>query len=74
MEHEELQERWQRGEAVPGVAFMRGAHVRVFEGPFTDDCAFVRDLLALDPEPRYRVDVDGAHVQLELSESALGIL
>lgn len=72
MEHVELEARWRRGESVPGVGFARGAHVRVYEGPFTDDCACVRDLLALTPEPCYRVEVDGARVHLELCESALG--
>ena len=69
----EIALRWQRGDAVPGVAFRPGARVRILDGPFADDCGSVRALLEVKPEPCYRVEVDAAHVEVELSESALGL-
>lgn len=69
---DELVARWGQGEAVPGIAFRRGARVRILEGPFADDCGRVRALLAVEPEPCYRVEVDAARVELDLGESALG--
>jgi len=68
---EEIVARWRGGELVPGVAFPVGAHVRILDGPFADDCGRVRELLQLEPESCYRVEVDAAHVQLELGESSL---
>jgi transcription antitermination factor NusG len=72
MEYAEVEERWRHGESVSGVAFAQGTHVRIMEGPFADECARVRDLVAVAPEPCYRVEVDAAHVELELAQSALG--
>ena len=72
MVSEEAALRWQRGEPVPGVAFRPGAHVRILDGPFAEDCGSVRALLQVEPEPCYRVEVDAAHVEVELGESALG--
>jgi hypothetical protein len=72
VEAAELETRWRRGDPVPGVAYGNGAHVRILDGPFAEECAFVRDLIALEPEPCYCVEVDAAHVRLEVAESALG--
>jgi transcription antitermination factor NusG len=72
MTQSDMQARWRTGETVPGIAFARGAHVRIMEGPFADECAYVRDVVGLDPEPCYRVEVDAAHVEMELAESSLG--
>jgi transcription antitermination factor NusG len=66
--------RWRDGERVPGVAFPPGAHVRILEGPFADDCGRVRDLLEIEPESCYRIEVDAAHVEVEVSESGLTTL
>lgn len=66
-----LAARWDSGDAVPGVAFTRDAHVRILEGPFLDECARVRGLVSAGPDPCYRVEVDAAHVVLELAQSSL---
>lgn len=68
----EMQSRWRSGEAIPGVAFGPRAHVRILEGPFTDECGSIRALMDTDPEPCYHVEVDAAHVELNLPQSALG--
>jgi hypothetical protein len=72
MAQSEMEARWRSGEPMQGIAFARGAHVRIMEGPFADECAYVRDVVGLEPEPCYRVEVDAAHVEMELTESALG--
>ena len=71
MESPALVARWRSGGPVPGIGFARDAHVRIVDGPFLDECARVRDLVAVGAEPCYRVEVDAAHVVLELSESSL---
>lgn len=64
--------RWDHGDKLPGIAYRHDEHVRIMDGPFAGECGLVRSLLALDPEPLYRVEVDAAHVALEMGESALG--
>lgn len=71
MESVNLEARWRQGEPVPGVGFARDAHVRILDGPFNDECGRVRDLVALGAEPCYRVEVDAAHVVVELPESSI---
>ena len=72
MEPQPIETRWRQGERVPGVGFARDAHVRILDGPFLDECARVRDLVVSSgPEPCYRVEVDAAHVVLEVAESSL---
>ena len=72
MEATQVETRWRQGAAVPGVGFARDAHVRILDGPFLDECARVRDLLVVgSAEPSYRVEVDAAHVVLEVPESSL---
>lgn len=71
MQSTSIEARWREGEAVPGVAFGPGAHVRIMEGPFLDECASVRDLVFLADGPHYRVEVDAAHIELEFPQSAL---
>lgn len=48
-----------------------GAHVRIMEGPLLDECASVRNLVFLADGPRYRVEVDAAHIELEFPQPAL---
>lgn len=62
---------WARGDRVPGVTFSPQAHVRIQGGPFNDECGYVRELLAVEPEPCYRVEVDAAHVSLQIAQSSL---
>ena len=71
MESMQLETRWRHGAPVPGVGFACGAHVRILDGPFLDECGRVRDLIVLGPDPCYRVEVDAAHVVLEVAESSL---
>jgi hypothetical protein len=72
MESRQIETRWRLGDPVPGVGFARDAHVRILEGPFLDECARVRDVVvASGTEPCYRVEVDAAHVVLEVAESSL---
>lgn len=62
---------WASGLTVPGVAFARFSHVRILGGAFSDECGSVRDLICLEPEPCYRVEVDSARVTLEVAQSGL---
>ena len=62
---------WAAGTAIPGVTFAPSSHVRILGGAFADECGSVRDLICVEPEPCYRVEVDAAHVTLELAQSAL---
>lgn len=62
---------WAEGAQIPGVAFSRFAHVRIVGGAFADECGSVRDLVCVDPEPCYRVEVDSARVTLEVAQSGL---
>jgi hypothetical protein len=62
---------WAEGVSIPGVSFARSSHVRILGGAFTDECGCVRDLVSLDPEPCYRVEIDSAHVTLEIAQSSL---
>ena len=62
---------WAEGAPIPGVSFSRSSHVRILGGAFADECASVRDLFCVDPEPCYRVEVDSARVTLEVAQSGL---
>jgi hypothetical protein len=62
---------WAEGATIPGVTFSRASHVRIIGGAFADECASVRDLVCVDPEPCYRVEVDSAKVTLEVAQSSL---
>src|SRR5690242_9024857 len=62
---------WADGTAIPGVAFARASHVRVTVGAFTDECGSVRDLVCVEPEPCYRVELDASRVSLEVAQSSL---
>lgn len=73
MESAPIETRWREGATVTGARFTRDAHVRILDGPFLDECGRVRDLVVADgAEPAYRVEVDAAHVVLEVPESSLG--
>jgi hypothetical protein len=62
---------WASGTAIPGVSFARLSHVRILGGAFADECGCVRDLVCVDPEPCYRVEIDAARVTLEIAQSSL---
>jgi hypothetical protein len=62
---------WAEGARIPGVTFARLSHVRILGGAFADECASVRDLVCVEPEPCYRVEVDSAKVTLEVAQSGL---
>lgn len=62
---------WAEGATIPGVTFARASHVRVLGGAFADECGSIRDLVCLEPEPCYRVEMDASRVTLELAQSAL---
>jgi hypothetical protein len=62
---------WARGEQLVGVTFSPAMHVRLLGGSFINECASVRALVSLEPEPCYRVEIDAAHVSLEIPQSSL---
>jgi len=62
---------WTEGASIPGVMFARSSHVRILGGAFADECGSVRDLICVDPEPCYRVEVDSARVTLDVAQSGL---
>jgi hypothetical protein len=62
---------WAEGAQIPGVTFARLSHVRILGGAFADECASVRDLVCVEPEPCYRVEIDSARVTLEVAQSGL---
>ena len=62
---------WADGTAIPGVEFARASHVRVIGGAFANECGSVRELVCLEPEPCYRVELDASRVSLEVAQSAL---
>ena len=62
---------WAEGASIPGVSFARTARVRIMGGAFADECGSVRDLICVDPEPCYRVELDASRVTLEVAQSAL---
>ena len=53
------------------MSFARSSHVRILGGAFADEYGCVRDLVCVDPEPCYRVEIDAAHVTLEIAQSSL---
>lgn len=55
-----LGDRWMAGERLPGIAFAQHARVVVREGPRTGATGTVLLLVAVTPEPRYAVQLDGA--------------
>jgi hypothetical protein len=65
---------WIQGVSIPGVAFARASHVRILGGAFADECGCVRDLLCVDPEPCYRIELDASRVTLEVAQSSLDFL
>ena len=62
---------WSLGGSVPGVTFSRAAHVRILGGAFADECGSIRELICLQPEPCYRVELDASRVTLEVAQSSL---
>lgn len=62
---------WAEGASLPGVSFARTARVRIMGGAFADECGSVRDLICLEPEPCYRVELDASRVTFEVAQSAL---
>jgi len=62
---------WALGATVSGVAFARAAHVRIIGGAFANECGSVRELICVEPEPCYRVELDASRVTLEVAQSSL---
>jgi len=62
---------WALGATISGVSFARAAHVRILGGAFANECGSVRELICLDPEPCYRVEVDASRETLEVAQSSL---
>lgn len=65
---------WAEGASIPGVAFARASHVRILGGAFADECGSVRDLICVEPEPCYRIELDASRVKLEVAQSSLDVL
>ena len=62
---------WAEGATIPGVSFARASHVRIMGGAFSHECGSVRDLICVEPEPCYRVELDASRVTFEVAQSAL---
>ncbi|SRR6266480_3408026 len=62
---------WADGASIPGVTFARLSHVRLLSGAFADECGSVRDLVCVEPEPCYRIEMDASRVTLEVAQSTL---
>jgi len=62
---------WAKGVTITGVTFSRAAHVRILGGAFADECGSVRELICVEPEPCYRVEMDASRVTLEVAQSSL---
>jgi hypothetical protein len=62
---------WSEGATIPGVTFARASHVRILGGAFSNECGSVRDLVCVDPEPCYRVEMDASRVTLQVAQSSL---
>ena len=62
---------WAMGATITGVTFARAAHVRLLGGAFADECGSVRELICVEPEPCYRVELDASRVTLEVAQSSL---
>jgi len=62
---------WAEGTEIPGVAFSRASHVRILGGAFINECASVLDLVCVEPEPCYRVELDASRVTFEVAQSSL---
>jgi hypothetical protein len=62
---------WAEGLKIPGVAFARASHVRILGGAFMDECGSVLDLVCVEPEPCYRVELDASRVTFEVAQSSL---
>jgi len=62
---------WAEGATIPGVTFSHASHVRVLGGAFADECGCVRELICLDPEPCYRIELDASRVTFEVAQSFL---
>lgn len=62
---------WAGGQIIPGVTFALASHVRIMGGAFADECGSVRDLICLEPEPCYRVELDASRVTFEVAQSSL---
>ena len=62
---------WAEGASIPGVTFARTSRVRILGGAFADECGCIRELICLDPEPCYRVELDASRVSFEVAQSSL---
>ena len=62
---------WTDGASIPGVTFARASHVRILGGAFAQECGCVRDLVCVEPEPCYRVELHASRVTLEVAQSSL---
>ena len=62
---------WATGATISGVTFARAAHVRILGGAFADECGSIRELICVEPEPCYRVELDASRVTLEVAQSSL---
>ena len=65
-----LGDRWLAGETIEGVAFGHHARVQVVEGTRAGARGIVLLLMAVEPEPRYLVQLESGE-QVPFRESAL---
>jgi hypothetical protein len=62
---------WAEGVSIPGVSFARASHVRILGGAFAQECGCIRELICVDPEPCYRIELDASRVTFEVAQSSL---
>jgi hypothetical protein len=62
---------WAEGATIPGVSFARASHVRITGGAFADEWGSVRELICVEPEPCYRIELDASRVTFEVAQSSL---
>ena len=64
-------DRWLAGEPVDGVAFAHHAHVVIARGARAGRRGRVALLLAMRPEPRYLVSLDGGTEDVRVAQSEI---
>lgn len=67
----ELEERWQTGELVEGLAFCFNDSVSITHGPHAGAKGRIIALLRIKPEPEYAIELDSGVGEIKAFESKL---
>ncbi len=71
MQRSEIDELWFQQRTVPGAAYRLNDSVVIVAGEHAGTLAFVIALVALEPEPKYLVELANTGRDMKLPESAL---